>query len=248
MNRVSFCGYGTLLLISHLPSEQQMVHSILSAYGYHIHNTTQGIEGFRLLFQLHPDLVLLDDSLPDISGEALWLCIRNFTEIPVIFLGTQPPAVLSHSLVNDEKAFYLARPLQPALLAARVKQALHVAEPQTQPMRAMGDQSTMSLMSELIVDHRHYQVVLGNRFSTLSAAEYQLLCYLLQNTNQLLSHQQLLKELWGVAAGNHVHQLHTLIWRLRRKIEQDPRQPKYLLSHYGVGYSFERQGIVEYNA
>lgn len=239
MNSKPCARRGTLLLISPLFPEKQKVHLILSTYGYRIHDASIGTEGLRLLFTLKPDLVLLDDALPDISSEALWLRIRNFTTIPIIFLGKQKSATSIHALANDGNTDYLSKPLQPALLVAHVEQAL-----QTQSATNHAAPS----MIELIVDHRHYQVILNSKLSPLSAAEYQLLCYLLHNPSQLLSHQQILKELWGAAIGNRVNQLHTLVWRLRRKIEQNPRRPNHLLSHYGVGYSFDRQGIVEYNA
>ena len=124
MNSQPCARHGTLLLISHLLPEQQMVHSVLSTYGYQTHHATVGSNGLRLLFTLKPDLVLLDDTLPDISSEALWFRIRNFTPIPIIFLGRQPSTVADHSLAHDGNTDDLARPLQPALLIACVEQAL----------------------------------------------------------------------------------------------------------------------------
>lgn len=232
----------TLLLISHLATDQQIAKIALACQGYELYMALNGQEGLRLLYKIKPTLILLDLAIPDMSVEQLYRRIRNFTDTPILFLAEPQTNAFTPTLPTYQRTQLLTRPLSPTTLLAGVQQAL--TPPEQLPSSPLTTATGLSSIP-LIVDHLQCQVILHDVTHKLSAAEYRLLCYFLDNAERTLSHQQLLVALRGATDQPRAPHLHTLIGRLRRKIEPDPRHPQHLITHYGIGYSLTRRGIFE---
>lgn len=232
-----------LLLISHLLTDQQVAQLIASIHGYNLYTAFTGLEGLRLFYGQKPDLLILHDALTDLSCEQVCQRIRNFADTPILLLREVGAYGSDALLATDTAITTLARPIQPATLLAHIQQTLQQQQ-QLAPQPALLT-ATPSAPADLIVDHLQYQVILDKVVHQLSAVEYQLLIYLIANAGRILSHQQLLTALGNASDHDHLPDLQTLVWRLRRKIEHDPRRPRRLVSHYGVGYAFDYTGITE---
>lgn len=234
-----------LLLISHLLADQQIADAALSSQGYDLSTVSSGYAGLRLVYETKPDLIMLDLAMPDIAGEQLCQRIRNFTDTPILFLAeSQPNLPLSTGATACLATQIMTRPLCPTTLLTCVQQALASHE-QRQPTPMATDSRTPPV--ELVVDHQQCQVMLNHSVHQLSATEYRLLRYFLDNLGRTLSHQQLEEAMSGAMRQDHSHHIQTLISRLRRKIEPDPQHPHRVLSHYGMGYSFVGKGLIELN-
>lgn len=214
-----------------------MVERILSRAGEEILLANSGLEGLRQLKLHEPDLVILDIMMPDLDGWEVCNQIRQVSNVPVMMLtalGHDRHIVrgLSQSGADD----YLVKPFSPEVLLARVQALLRrAALPATFP-KSLSYQDNY-----LKVDLMERQVLVQGRLVKLTVTEYRLLIYLLQNANRVLSFAHILKQVWGNEYGDSLDYVHVYISRLRQKLEEDPKNPRYLLSVHGVGYRFQKQ-------
>jgi len=131
----------------------------------------------------------------------------------------------------------LSKPVNAEQLLAHV----HALLRENQALDVIHAESTTPSSTTLQLDPPHYQVVVAGRRIPLSATEYRLLTFLMEHAGQIFTPRQLLERVWGWEAATHKNYLHTYIWRLRHKIEADPKRPQYLLNEYGLGYCFAKQ-------
>lgn len=158
---------------------------------------------------------MLNETLPDLAGEQVCWRIRNFTDTPILFLSeTKQTEPIQTSLPSDYITI-IPRPLHPSTLLVHVQQVLRhndnlsVYPPKNEEIGTASD--------TIILDHQHYQVIIRGVTHKLSAAEYHLLSYFWENAGQILSHHQLREALRDTQTCNHLKDLYTLIWRVRRK-------------------------------
>jgi two-component system KDP operon response regulator KdpE len=215
----------------------ELLTMVLSRAKARVYTAPEGREGLRKFYAHQPDLVILDLMLPDLHGREVCRQIRQLSAVPIIILTVltgEEETILGLDCGADD---YVTKPFSVDVLLARVRAALR---------REVMSATTAWLLvysdDYLTIDLNRRRVLVEGEPVKLSATEYRLLAFLLQNAGRVLSIGQILQQVWGPGCAGRVEYVHTYIWNLRQKLEQDPRQPRYLLSEHGVGYCFEKQG------
>lgn len=218
--------------------EKEIVRALsrsLSARGYHVLSARTGEEAVRITLQQHPDLLLLDLLLPDISGLQVCQQIREVSNVPIIVLSVKETERDKVEALDQGADDYIQKPFGMNEVLARVRVALrHLANVQVgmEPQVHIGP---------LLVDFAQRLVKLDGRPVALTPTEYNLLKALLSQRGKILTRQMLLREVWGTEAGTSVHSLHVYVANLRQKIELDPLHPSFIVTIPGVGYRFSEE-------
>jgi len=221
----------TILIIEDDPALQKFLRVTLESQNYHTILATRGEEGMRHAAMSQPDLIILDLGLPDIDGLDVSTRLREWTAIPIIVVsarGREHDKVVALDSGADD---YLTKPFGVAELLARVRVALR--------HRAASNQETGDPVFEvggLKVDLSRREVTVNAAPIHLTPNEFKLLAVLVKNAGRVMTHRQLLKEVWGPGSGDETHYLRVYMNQLRQKIERDPARPQYLLTEAGVGY------------
>jgi len=219
----------TILLIEDDEALAQLVQLLLERAGYIVKSTTNGEAGLEIARTIPPDLVLLDILMPDMDGWHVYEALRRITDTPVLFLtalGDEHNITYGLGLGADD---YIVKPFGYKELVTRVKAAFSRA------CRARGEQ-TVFQTSNLRVNLDTHEVKIDKRMVNLTPTEFQLLSALIQDAGRTVSHDVLLRRVWGAEYANHRDYLKLYVWYLRQKIEEQPRQPKRILSERGQGY------------
>jgi len=206
--------------------------------GYQVSVACNGVEGLRQVYDDRPDAIILDIMMPKMDGWTLAKRIREVSEVPIVMLTARKQ---EHEIVRGLKLGaddYVSKPFSLKELEARVGAVLRRARPQ--PERVNG-----ILYSDdfLMVDSVRWEVMRDGKKVDLTSTELHLLLYLVENEGRVMTHRQLLEKVWGVEYVDELDYVKLFIWRLRRKLELNPREPRYLLTERGVGYRFERMVI-----
>ncbi len=219
----------TILLIEDDEALAQLVQLLLERAGYKVVAASNGETGLELARQSPPDLVLLDILMPDMDGWHVYEELRRITDAPVLFLtalGDEHNITYGLGLGADD---YIVKPFGYKELVTRVKASLARAR------RARGEQ-TVFQTGNLWVNLDTHEVKVDNRIVSLTPTEFQLLSALIQDPGRTVSHDTLLRRVWGPEYSNRRDYLKLYIWYLRQKIEADPRNPKRIVSERGQGY------------
>jgi two-component system, OmpR family, KDP operon response regulator KdpE len=219
-----------LLIEDELPIRKFLAASLASA-GYQLEEATTGQEAIRRASQRPPDLVVLDLGLPDMDGQELLRQLREWLTAPVIVLSARDQEQQKITALDNGADDYLTKPFSTGELLARIRAALRHST-----QNADGSGTTSFEFGDLSVDLSARRVHVGNTEVHLTPIEYKLLTTLVRNAGKVLTHRQLLKEVWGPQQVQETHYLRVFMANLRRKIEPDPAQPRYLLTEQGVGY------------
>lgn len=202
----------------------------LRGHGFQVETATTATDAIAMSERWHPDAVILDLGLADGDGHDVIRALRARSAIPVIVLsvrGADRDKVNALDLGADD---YLTKPFSVNELLARVRVVLrHAARPAT-------GAAPVFRTGELAVDLEHRLVTVGGREVRLTPTEYGLLRAFLAHPNKVLTATMLLRAVWGADYGSEAHYLHVYVARLRRKLEPDPRSPRYLRTEPGVGY------------
>jgi two-component system KDP operon response regulator KdpE len=200
----------------------------LSAHGYTVFEAGSGQAAISAILADRPDLVILDLGLPDLDGIEITRLLREWTRIPVIILSVRGQEADKIAALDAGADDYLTKPFGTGELLARMRAALrHAGPPSEGPVFTSG---------ELTVDLARRVVTVGEHEVQLTPTEYDLLRALVTHAGKVLTHHQLLREVWGMGYEEELHMLRVNISNLRRKIEPDPTRPRYLLTEPGVGY------------
>jgi two-component system KDP operon response regulator KdpE len=210
---------------------RRYLRASLQSFGYRVEEAGTGSEGRDLLLRLSPDVVLLDLGLPDGDGLDLAREIRGWSRVPIIVVsarGKEEDKILALDVGADD---YLTKPFGSGELLARVRVALRhsaeVAGSATEPVVVIGP---------LRMDFAQREVTLDGVAVHLSPNEYGLLTVLVRNAGKVLTHRQLLHEVWGGVASAQPTYLRVYMASLRKKLESDPARPRLLITEPGVGY------------
>lgn len=219
----------SILLIEDDEALAQLVQLLLERAGYSVRAANNGERGLDIAQQMPPDLVLLDILMPDMDGWHVYEGLRRITDAPVLFLtalGDEHNITYGLGLGADD---YIVKPFGYKELVTRVKASLSRAR------RARGEQ-TIFQTANLWVNLDTHEVKVDNRIINLTPTEFQLLSALIQDSGRTVNHDTLLRRVWGPEYSNRRDYLKLYIWYLRQKIEQDPRNPKRIVSERGQGY------------
>ena len=225
----------TILAADDDPQLLRLMTRNLQLEGYEVLGASDGQQALELIESTPPDLVLLDVMMPKMDGFTVCYRVREFSAVPIIIVtarGQDQDKVRGLDLGADD---YLTKPFSVDELLARVRAVLRrsqfTARENAQGLRA----STAS--GELTVDYSQHLVTLAGREIPLTPTEYRILAYLAQNVGHVVTQDLLLEHVWGSEYLGESHMLQVNINRLRRKLEVDPTQPRYILTKVGIGYS-----------
>jgi len=221
-----------VLVIDDEPEIWRAVRAGLTSAGFAVEWAPTGAEGIDLAARWHPDVIILDLTLPDLDGIEVCRRLRSWSAIPIIVLsvrGSEGDKVTALELGADD---FLTKPFSMAELIARVRVALrHIAR-----SSGSSDNEARFQTGGLVIDFERRQVSVEGREIHLTPTEYDLLKYLSINAGRVLTHRAILRAVWGSAYENEVHYLRVFFNQLRRKIEPNPGRPRYLLTELGIGY------------
>jgi len=200
--------------------------------GYEVEDARTGEEGLEKMSQFHPDLVLLDINMPGIGGLAACKMIRTDKNVAIIMLTVRDSESDKVAALDAGADDFVSKPFSTPELLARIRAALRrVPALQSAPERIR--------MGSLVIDFSARTVAKsGDEPIHLTPKELDLLRYLTQHANQIVSHRELLQAVWGADYGNEVDYLRVFIKNLRKKIELNPDHPEYITTEPWVGYRF----------
>jgi two-component system KDP operon response regulator KdpE len=221
-----------LLVEDELPIRKFLGASLVSA-GYRIDEAASGRQAMQHASERPPDLVILDLGLPDIDGQDVLKRLREWLTAPIVVLSARDQEQQKIVALDNGADDYLTKPFSTAELLARIRVALRHASSASSDAAA----ATYEL-ADLKVDFGARRVFVGGDEVHLTPIEYKLLTTLIRNAGKVLTHRQLLKEVWGPQRVEETHYLRVFMANLRRKLEADPARPRYLLTEQGVGYRF----------
>lgn len=216
--------------------EERMVRFIRLNLEYDGFQVIEAFNGNQALEQVRsklPDLVLLDVMMPDIDGFEVLRIIRETSNVPVIMLtakGEEDDRVRGLELGADD---YITKPFSPRELVSRVRAVLRRTE-----MSKLQTHGLINVDDRLKIDFDRREVWVDGKLVKLRPTEYRLLYHLVQNAGWVLTHDQILTKVWGYEYRDEPHYVRLYINYLRKKLEEDPANPKYILTERGVGYRF----------
>lgn len=221
-----------ILAIEDDPAIRKFLRVSLESQGYAFHAAATGKDGLAQASMHAPELVILDLGLPDMEGVELIRQLREWSKVPILIISARGKEQDKVAALDTGADDYLTKPFSIGELLARLRAALR--------RKDMGSGNTPMVFrtGELEVDLSRRRVTRGGQELHLTPNEYRLLTILIKNAGRVLTHQDLLKEVWGPDADAQVHYLRVYINQLRQKIETNPSQPSYLLTEPGVGYRF----------
>jgi two-component system KDP operon response regulator KdpE len=221
-----------ILLVDDEVAIQRAVGPLLRARGYELDMAGSGAEALEAFIDRPPDLIILDLGLPDLEGTEVCRRIRAQSAVPIVVLsarGAEADKVNALDLGADD---YVTKPFGPEELLARIRVALR-------RVQSGDDTETGHLRAgDLTIDYDRRRVLRGEMEIRLTPKEFQLLSLLARNHDRVLTHRVILKEIWGSNAVEQPEHLWTLVAQLRKKIEPDAANPRYVLSEPWVGYRF----------
>ncbi len=220
-----------VVVVEDEPQIRRFLRAALAGQGYRVFEAGTGEDGLIEAASRQPDIVIVDLGLPDIDGCQVITRLREWSAVPIIVLsarGQEPDKVAALDAGADD---YLSKPFGVGELLARMRVALRhgarVDEASVESTLTVGD---------LQIDLGRRRVLVQGTEVHLTPIEYRLLAALVRHAGKVITQRQLLREVWGPNAEDQSHYLRVYMAHLRRKLEKDPAQPRYLLTEAGVGY------------
>jgi len=221
----------TVLLIEDEPEIRRFLRSSLPKHGYHLVEATTGQDALAQAAAQNPDMVLLDLGLPDMDGLDIIRSLRAWTQIPILILSARAQEQVKVVALDSGADDYVTKPFGIDELLARMRTAQrHAVHSVTE-----GGESVFTI-GDIRVDLVHRQVFVSEKEVHLTPIEYKLLTTLVRYAGKVVTHRQLLKEVWGPLHVEESHYLRVYMRQLRNKLEKNPAHPRYLTTELGVGY------------
>lgn len=214
----------------------EVVGKILNVSGFDVSLATSGKEGLHKMYQVQPNLVLLDLMMPVMDGFEVLKRIRELTEVPVIVLSAISGTDATVRALEIGADDFIKKPFEKDELLARVHSVLRRA------IKSQGSIPGHRYHDDyLVIDLQEHAVWVEGQQVRLTVTEFNFLEYLYLHSGKVCTYTGILENVWGNAASNRFQYIHVYVWKLRSKIEQDPDHPKYLLTEHGVGYRFVKR-------
>lgn len=223
-----------ILVIDDDPEILELLELFLSRAGAQTFTARNAQDGLRQFYECRPDLVILDLMMPGMDGWEVCERLRQLADVPIMMLtalSSSQDMVRGLDCGADD---YVAKPFEKQVLLARVRALLRrVGRPATEAPPGMYDNG------HLAIDLEGRRVSVRRQPVRLTPTEFKVLSYLAGNASRVLTHEQILKRVWGPECQDSAQYVHVYIHRLRQKLEEDPAEPRYLITEPGVGYRFE---------
>jgi len=220
-----------IIVIEDDPPIRRFLRTGLSTQGFSVFEADTGKKGIDEAGVRKPDLVILDLGLPDMDGVDVIKAIRAWSDMPIIIVSARSSEQHKIDALDAGADDYLTKPFGFDELLARIRVALRHST------RSMGQiQADVFITANIKVDLVNRLVSVDNEEIHLTPIQYRLLTVLIKHASKVLTHQQILKEVWGPSYLENAHYLRIYMSQLRQKLEADPTQPKFLLTESGIGY------------
>jgi two-component system KDP operon response regulator KdpE len=225
-------GQRVLVVDDEMPIRRYL-RAALGAEGFSIYEAANGQEAIQGVLAHRPDLIILDLGLPDMDGIQVTRQLREWSTIPIIILSVREAEVDKIAALDAGADDYLTKPFGTGELMARMRVVMRrLSSKADEPILQVGG---------LCVDLARRIVTVGGNEVSLTPTEYDMLRLLMQNAGKVITHRQLLRQVWGTAYESEMHLLRVNISNLRRKIEPDPSRPTYISTEPGVGYRLKTE-------
>jgi two-component system KDP operon response regulator KdpE len=219
-----------VLVVEDEPQVMRFLRATLAAHGYRAFEATTGAQALAEAATRSPDLILLDLGLPDADGVEITRRLREWSKTPIIVISARGQEGDKVQALDAGADDYLTKPFGVPELLARMRVALrHQA-------RTDGSGESVLRVGDLAVDLATRRVTVAGAEIHLTRTEYRLLAVLVQHAGKVVTHRQLLREVWGPGSVEHSHYLRVYMGQLRHKLEEDAARPRYLETEIGVGY------------
>jgi two-component system, OmpR family, KDP operon response regulator KdpE len=224
-----------VLVVEDEKEMRRFLRASLAANGYRLVEAATGQEGLTQAVAYNPDVVILDLGLPDMDGLAVTRSLREWSSAPIVVISARDQERDKIEALDGGADDYLTKPFGAGELLARLRVALRHAE------RAGRAPETAVTVGELRVDLTRRQVFVRDREVHLTPIEYKLFAVLMKHAGRVLTHRQLLEQVWGPGSVDQTQYLRVYMAQLRHKLERDPARPSYLVTEPGVGYRLRDQ-------
>jgi len=221
---------GTILIIDDEVQIRRLLEITLSANGYKIAEASTGKEGLALAATGQPVLIILDLGLPDVEGLDILIKLREWYHKPIIILSVRSSEDDIIKALDQGANDYLTKPFRTGELLARIRVAIRQSQ-------VLIDAPSLTF-GTLTIDLANHIARKNNEIVKLTSTEFSLLALLAKNEGRVLTHQYILKEVWGMGYVEQTQYLRVFIAQLRKKVEDDPARPKLLNTESGIGYRF----------
>jgi two-component system KDP operon response regulator KdpE len=207
---------------------RRLLVNALSVHGYDVHESADGVSGISAAAGIKPDLALVDLGLPDLDGVEVIRRLREWATFPIIVLSVREREVDKVAALDAGADDYVTKPFGVGELLARMRAALR------RTLREVPESRYLAGGLEVDLTRRH--VAVSGREIQLTPTEYDLLRYFVAHAGCVVTHRQVLAQVWGQAFAGQAHLLRVNVSNLRRKLEPEPARPRYLLTEPGIGY------------
>lgn len=224
----------TVLLVEDEPAIRKLLSITLESDGHKVVECDTGREGIRVAASVKPDLVILDLGLPDIDGKEVLSTLREWSQMPVIVCTVRNDDNEIIAALKTGADDYMTKPFNPDVLLARVEANLRKTA-----VQAAGEPDLMN--GRIRMDLVRHEVFLDDEKTVFTPKEYNLLRYFMVHRGKMLTHKQILQDVWGSAHTNDMQYLRVYVSQLRDKIEPDPANPVYIITEPGIGYRMDSQ-------
>ncbi len=221
---------GEILVIDDEPQIRKLLKISLESNNYKVISASTGTEGINLAANRAPDLIILDLGLPDKSGHEVLVQLRQWFERAIIILSVQNAEMDIIKALDNGATDYLTKPFRTGELLARIRASMRINR---------SEEITPAIITgNLEINLVFKTVKLNDEPIKLTSTEYNIMALFAQNVGKVLTHQYLLKEIWGPGAASETQYIRVYVAQLRKKIESDPNHPEHLITESGVGYRF----------
>ena len=221
---------GEILIIDDEPQIRKLLQIVLESNDYKVVQAITGNEGIKLAAHHSPDLIILDLGLPDMSGHKVLLELRSWFEKSIIILSVRDSEEDIIRALDNGATDYLTKPFRTGELLARIRSSIRInKDVEINPVIESGD---------IKIDLTSRLVTMNEEVVKLTSTEYNLLVLFAKNQGKVLTHQFILKNIWGPGLQNETQYLRVFIAQLRKKLEKNPNSPEHFITASGVGYRF----------
>ena len=220
-----------VLVVEDEAKMRTFVRIALEAYGHRVIESGTAADGIRQAAIQSPDLVLLDLGLPDADGSSVISRVREYSKVPILVISARGAEQSKVRALDAGADDYLTKPFGAAELMARIRVALRKASPDRD-----GHPSIVHVGDDIRIDLERRLVVVRGKEVHLAPNEFKLLATLVRQAGRVVTHHQLLEQVWGSDSGQQIATLRVYMTMLRHKLERQPARPKYLMTEAGIGY------------